>query len=491
MPVLPSYDSSNNINTTLGPERDQAAQPFKDNAQVLGTLQDITQKLSDAHDAMQETSAKASYENTSAKIQAAQAADNGIQLDKNGNPSFVNNSGTYLVQMEDAKNNALNGIDNQELAGQLRAEMEHNNYLTGIKINSDFTMKQLNFNKSQVPLVLTADQNKILNAKTEAEKQQAILHSQTFLNNQVQNNVLTPEEAHKALGDAQETSVKFQVYNDPARQEEDSTLLKELKDPNGKYSYLKPETRLKMIEEDQKRIFQNNQTYKREDDAGKNDRFQGIFQKANEGTLSLQDLDVEEQASKDGVQGALKQKDILDIREGIQKRIKTDLEAIDKNSDDAEKYTKFVDDFVSDETDRQKGRELIVNAFKGGVVNPKEIAYLNQLKRETEGIQWDRQKQAMAGNNLIPFKNAIGAIGDFFTGTKNLTEQDHAMAIKQLLAKAADGGDPQQDSQQIIKDAVLKANPNILNLHPDGQLVIDDNGYLRIMNNKGEHKEAK
>jgi len=89
VPTLPQYDSGNNINTTLGPTRDQSSQPFKDNAQVLGTLQDITQKLSDAHDAMQETRKKTATETSLLTLEQ--------QAQNDPNPD---NAETYIKQAQ-------------------------------------------------------------------------------------------------------------------------------------------------------------------------------------------------------------------------------------------------------------------------------------------------------------------------------------------------------------------------------------------------------
>lgn len=132
MPTLPQYDSGNNINTTLGPTRDQSSQPFKDNAQVLGTLQDITQKLSDAHDAMQETRKKTATETSLLTLEQ--------QAQNDPNPD---NAETYIKQAQSISDKGAEGIDNQEVAQQVRADIQHTSFLTQIKIQDMFKGKQM------------------------------------------------------------------------------------------------------------------------------------------------------------------------------------------------------------------------------------------------------------------------------------------------------------------------------------------------------------
>lgn len=475
MPTFP-YNSQNKINANpVAPIRNEAGQAFQDEQKVIGTLQEITQKWSDANDVMQYTEAKAKHGLAVADIESRAAAD----------PNF-RNSDKYFKELNDAKENSVAGISNQQVASKASLELGYDTDIAALKIKGNFQKKQLDYNKVMVKTELdTAMKNKLSFEAGSAAYMQADSNIQTLLQRQVQSGVLSYDEADKMLKDSQETAVKYEVYNDNSTQEKDSTLLKELKKSNGKYSFLDPDTRLKMIEESQRRIFQNNQTFKREIELSKDNRFNDVFSKMNEGTFTLADLDREMAISED--QGGIPKKQLLEIRKGLEKEINSDLKAIVENDSKAADYQDFVDNFISDETDRQKGREAIVNAFKDGILSPKEATFLNKLKRETEGVQSIRSREEFMGNALIPFKNAINAVNDFFTGKKNFTESDKAMAIKKILNYSADGENPQEISQKVIKESIVKNNPNILNLNPEGQLVADENGNIKMMNNNGDH----
>jgi len=59
--------------------------------------------------------------------------------------------------------------------------------------------------------------------------------------------------------------VEYDIYNDPATQEDKSDVLRALKNTKDEtYSFLDSDTRLDMIKASQQRIFQNNQTFKRQ-----------------------------------------------------------------------------------------------------------------------------------------------------------------------------------------------------------------------------------
>jgi hypothetical protein len=470
MPQLPVYNSQRNIAANpVAPQQTGAEQPYIDQQKVLSTVADISSKWQQAQDVMQSTDAKAKYEVGVADIQSRAAAD----------PDF-NNADKYKAELAKLKETTIKGVSNGAVKNGLAMEFNHGNQIAEIKIGAGFQAKQMEYNKVQVATNLDALEQKKLSASTPAEAAHIEGEIKNLLEAQVASGVLTYAEADKALKDAQKTAVKYEIYADNSTKEEDSLLLKELKDPKGKYSYLDPNTRLSMIEESQRRIFQNNQTFKRESEASKNERFNNIFQKANEGTLTLNDLDVELQAAKDNVPGAMSQKEILNIRDGIMSRVKTDLEIVTDNDEKANQYLTFVDNFIDSESDRQKGREAIAAAYKDGVLSDKEASLLNSIKRETEDIQWNRET---ATNNMIPFKNAIRNVGDFFRGKKHSTDAEAAIAIKKLLAGVSGGEKIDAAVERVKNEYNIEKNPELLNVPESGAIYMDIEGNLKILKN--------
>lgn len=462
MPQLPGTEQRQQVNPTNQPLIPQGTsqQPFKDNALVLNTLGEAAQQWSDANDVMQYTDAKAKHQVAIAQIEQKASMD----------PNFKNTL-EYQKQIELANKTAVEGIDNQLVASKAASEFEASGGVALVKIGADFRKKQLDYNKVQVGNNLDLLLQNKLGATTPAEA----MHYETQMNQLLQENVnagtLAPHEADKMLKDAQETAVKYIVYADPSTTEESSGVMKELRDPHGKYSFLPPDTRLKLIEEDAHRIFQNNQMVKKENEASRDSRFNNVFTKANEGTLTLNDLDAEMAVPED--QGGIPKKQLLDIRKSLQSRIKSDLEVVTQNNDKAQQYVDMIDNFVSDEVDRQKGREAIVNAFKDGILSPKEATYLNSLKRETEDIQWSREKDNLSSNNLVPFKNAVYGVIDWFRGSGRHNEKDAALAIKKILSGAANNIPLDDVTQQVLKEDRVNTTPDIKSFPKSGQRMID------------------
>jgi hypothetical protein len=292
--------------------------------------------------------------------------------------------------------------------------------------------------------------------------------------------VISYEEAEKMTKGAQKLGVQYAIYADGATKESDSQVLKDLQDPPGKYAYLDADTRLDLIQDSQRRIFQNNQTMKREAETARDERFNSIFSKANQGTLTLHDIDAEMNVPEE--QGGIPQKQLLDIKEGIQRRVKSDLAVIVDSDEKAGNYLKFIDNFIDDETDRQKAREDLATAYKDMILSDKEAAYLNSLKRETEDIEFQRTN--------IPFKGAVKSIRNVLRGRKTATESDAALAIKQLINASSGGKDPIETSKQIIYQDAIKRNPNIMLIPEGGQMHIDADGNVKILFPDGHDEEG-
>ena len=92
------------------------------------------------------------------------------------------------------------------------------------------------------------------------------------------------------------------------------------------------------------------------------------------------------------------------------------------------------------------------------------------MLKETEDISWNRE---VMPKNIIPFKNAIRAVGDWFKGKQHHTDQEAAMAIKSLLNGAADGISPETLVPKILAEDRVKTQPDIKTFPAKGMLMID------------------
>ena len=275
-----------------------------------------------------------------------------------------------------------------------------------------------------------------------------------------------------------ENIVKYDIYNDPATQEKDSITLAELKSgKDGKYGFLNSSDRLALIQDSQRRIFQNNQTYKRENELSKDTRFNNIFDKQNQGTLTLQDIDNEFQTSEK--EGGIPKKQLLEIKKGIETRVKNALEVIIGNNDKAEEYLKFIDNFINDESDRQKGREYLAGAYGDKILSSQEASFLNKIKAEAGDIESNRALENAP--KWLGLVTAIKALREGIKGRKTHTDSEAAFAIKQLLNGMGQGKNSTELIKNILYQDAIKRNPALLNIPKDGQLHLDTDGSLKIV----------
>ena len=182
MPSLPQYDSQQNINITSATVRNQVDQPFKDQQQMLDTLSNVTQKLSNANDVMQETKAKVTVETALAQQEKAAQSD--------PNPENVE---THLKAIESITKDASKGIDNQEVAGRVNLELQQAGFLSGIKVQDLFIKKHMLANDLSLDaLATTASQNKA-NAVSPAAGQQVEDNFMQTISKNVNTGLITPQ----------------------------------------------------------------------------------------------------------------------------------------------------------------------------------------------------------------------------------------------------------------------------------------------------------
>lgn len=293
--------------------------------------------------------------------------------------------------------------------------------------------------------------------------------------NQVWNRQFSPavqEMNNRKLKDDLVSEIaKWNIYNDPSTQEEKSMVLANLKDTKGMYKDLTQSERIKLVKESQSRIFQNNQTLKRENEVSKDTRFNNIFDKMNNETLTLRDIDNEMTIPEEG--GGVPKKQLLDIKEGIQRKIESDLDLIINKNDKANNYLQFINTFIDDETDRQKAREYLAKAFKDNILSSQEASFLNKIKRETEDVEFNRTGMWL--------KSAINKIKEVFRGRKTSTDSDAALAIKQLINGVSKGKNPADVVKEIVYQSAIKKNPDLLNIPEGGELRMDAEGNIKIV----------
>lgn len=398
----------------------------------------------------------------------------------------------YKAKIDGIVSKNLQSISDPAIRQQAASKFNLSAYSTFSAINTDFRNKEIEIGQANYIASSFEASNKIANANTPEEAKMAEAMWEDNLQSAVSAGLYDPKEVanlriqhQKDIISAQKTKALYDIQADTATKEEDSAVLAELRKDDGKYSNFDQKTRLDLIQDAQRRIFQNNQTFKRDSEIARNERFDEIFTKSYNGNLTLSDIDEQMQIPEE--YGGIPRKQLIDIKEGIQKRVKSDLAVVVENSDKAAEYLRFIDNFINDENDRQKGREYLATAFKDQILSDKEASFLNSIKREAEDIEYGRKYQ----ESWNPFKGAIKYVGEQMRGRKTATEADAALAIKKLLAGLAEGKDPKVVQKQILTDDAIKRNPAVIGIPEEGMEFMDDSGAIKMVMPDGTWKSPK
>lgn len=260
---------------------------------------------------------------------------------------------------------------------------------------------------------------------------------------------------NKDVNTANINRAEYSVYNDQATKEEDSVVLAELKKgKDGIYNYLTPGQSIDLIKKDQQRIFQNNQTFKRDLDISQNVRHDSILDKISQGTLTLKDIDNELLITPEN--GGVPKKTLISYQRGIERGIENDLKSITSaktaqgkltpQAVKAKKYLELIDSFVDDKVDLWKAREKMAEAFSDSILNPKELKFLDNLKNDLQDIEWNRK------SGII--KSTIESTKQKLKIQSNPSDEEVALRIKQLLNGVNAGTDPKQMESQVVSEQI-------------------------------------
>jgi hypothetical protein len=453
MPQIPIFNSNRNIQANpVAPQQTGTEQPFIDQQKVIKTVGDITQKWSDAQDVMQYTDAKAKQGIATAEIQARASADQDF-----------NNAPKYQAELEKVKTETLKGISSGAVKQKASVEFDYDNQIAGIKIGAEFQGKQLKYNKVQVKNNLDILQQKKLQATTPSEKSHIDAEIQTLLNAQVASGVLSYDEADKELKDAQTTSVKYQIYADTSTKESDSSVLKELQSPNSDMSKeLDPKTRLSLIEDAQRRIFQNNQTYKREANIESEARTNKLIKDLSDRAVDLKRIDDEFDVPEEV--GGVNRETLRNFKKVvIEGNTDTLTRIIDEGDRAATSYYEAFDTILNQE-DRSRAKELIVKAMADKNLSFEEGALLDGVLKET--------------GKSNPLGIAVRNVWRGMLGYKR-SDKEAGLSLHELIQRARDGIDPIVASKQILTERAVIINPDLGKVTETPSLFMAGNGAIK------------
>lgn len=467
MPVFPTYDSKRNINATpASPILNEAAKPFQDNEKMITAATDIVQKWSDAHDVMQYTQKKAAGQVELAKIEAEASVSNDFSKE---------NVKSFQDRIAKVKQNMLVGIDNAAVANKLAMELDLDTQISSIKVASGFRKKEIDFGKLDLQSAVDGLVQKKLNSPAGSpEEAEYDTQMRELIQSYISRDIISYEEADKMLKAAQKTGVEYKVYSDDATQESESEILAELKKADGKFKFLDPDSRLAMIKKSQDRIYQNNQTMKRQIVEVQNTRTNSFIQDLMSYKVDLKRIDDEVAIPED--QGGIKREMLKTARAAVINPLRSSTgplaDLVNTNAKAADFY-RFIDKFIYAEEDVDRAREQLLKMYADGRITGPEGAYLDQIKRAALDIQ---QKDSTAANNL---GNAIRTAWRSFTSYRTPDPQASANAIHEILLGASKGQDPQKVADRVVQDDLFRRNPNVARV-PDEGIVQDIWGNFKV-----------
>jgi polyhydroxyalkanoate synthesis regulator phasin len=451
MPTFPTYESKQNVNANPAAPLMSGENPVvQAGANLVKTVGSIADKWSQANDVMQLTEAKSKFMIGSSKIESEALAD----------PDFKN-SKVYQDRLAELKASSLEGIDNKMVAGKAGLDFDADAQISGIKIDAQFKGKQLKYNQVMVQNNFDGLMSKRLAATTEAE----VAHYDNKMTELVAANIatgtLTYEEADKMMKDAQKTSVQYEIYADQATEEKDSAVLRDLQSKDGRYAHLNPKDKLKLIKESQDRIFQNNQTFKRQVKESAESRTNSLITDLSNQQVDLGRIDNEFAIPEE--LGGVNRETLRNFKKVVIQGNTDTLQRVATEGIASSYYEAF--DTILDQEDRSKAMELIVKAWADGNLSLEEGAYLDSVLKET--------------GKANPLGMAVRNVWRTVQGYKGSKEKDAGLSLHELIKRARNGIDPVIASKQILTEVAIKKNPALGLVTETPSLWLSDDGSLK------------
>lgn len=462
-PVIPQYTAQRNINANqAAPFRNEASQDFENQQKILGTLQQITQKWSDAHDVMQATEAKTKYDVRATDIQARAQADQNYR-----------NSGQYIKELEKAKTESLVGIDNQAVANQIRMDLDHDSAVTGIKIDRQFKAKQMDANKYNLQLSVQNDYNKLLTTNNPNERANIQLGIDKSLNANLASGVITQEEADKIKKGSEVNSIQNLMYIDPQR------AISQINE-----SDLSSEEKGKLIE-DAHSIDKKNKEFA---------EWQ-LQQTQTQSTIELSEA-LHNKTLTPAMVRDMQQKGIIDsetaaIFDSIALNKTYEIpETTSKAEPDY--FLRLIEDSMGDTKQINRVMKDAAQAYGDHKIGTNQYLYFIQSAKET----FDRQSRGIftPSKEQKGVNSAVEGIKSFFNNLKKSGKEDEKNmreGINKFFDRFKPGEDPNVIKSQIINEKVLEEHPDVSAFPSDGKIMIDKNGNKALVFPDGHIEEVK
>lgn len=477
MPVFPRYESKGQLTT-----QQPSVQAVQDNtgqvvaeagANIGNAISQNAVRWSNAVDTIQKTTAQANFKAGMLDIENRAAVD----------PDY-NNSDKYFKEIEKLRTDNLKGFASKTAETEAAIEFGYESKVGQAKIQNLYRKKMVDVGQMNALKLIDAElSNPTDNSKANIEK---------VINAQVEAGIFDHKTGYDLYNKSVKNLVEFDVANDNATEEHQSQVLAELKKgENGKYADVPGDVRLDLIKASQQRIFNNNQTYKRDIADSQNIRSNALIDKFAAGEATIRDIEAEESIPEES--GGIKREQLYTYKKAILSGIKGNLDRMLRektpNNDetrrarDVRKYLDLIDNFIDNKVDQWKAKEMLAQAYGDGIINDKEQKFLNDMKQNLKDIEFNRSTSIVA--------STIRGVKDFLNFQSNASDEDIARNIKTLVGEIAEGKDPNASARKVISQEIVKRIPDISTYPETGKIKRDANGNKIRVFPDGTYEEVE
>lgn len=476
MPDFPRYQSKGQLTTqqpSVQAAEDTSGEIISKVGEVGKVAQDATLRLSNAYDSMQKTQASLNFRKAVAEEQS--------KFLSIPNPTAEDLNKTNAA-IQKSKETNLRGFSSKTAETETAMNFDYQSQISSIQLNDYYQKKNLEKDylntQELIDLEISNPSNDtISNIKKITDGKKAIYGE---------------KEANKLYKDSVHTFGQFAVANDTADQEANSEVLAELKKGDkGKFSEIQPDDRLSLIKASQQRIFNNNQTYKRDVADSQNIRSNALIDKFAAGEATLKDIEAELAVPEES--GGIKRTQLLTYQRALTSGIKGDLDRMlrektpdkdpTKRAQSVKKYLDLIDNFIDNTSDQWKAKEMLAESFEDGIINSKEQQFLNGMKQNLKDIEFNRSTSLVA--------SSIKGLKKFFGAQSNASDEDIARNIKTLVGDVSGGVQPDAALRKIIQKEVALKIPNLSSFPKTGVLRRDANGNVIRIFPDGSYVDEK
>uniref|UniRef100_A0A6M3IR04 Uncharacterized protein n=1 Tax=viral metagenome TaxID=1070528 RepID=A0A6M3IR04_9ZZZZ len=459
MPNLPRYEQKTRPVKGVAITNQPAVQRvsgmgegFEGAQTIAATGSEVLRKWQAAQDTMDYTQAKADYETKIAQVKIGAKND-----------PDPDNSDAHISQVQELKKDFAAKFHNKELAQKALFELDKDISIASMEIGNEFRKKQLYQNKINLGSLvetLAAEKRATDNLAIQQEIQGKI---DGVLIANVANGTITQAEARNL----KTLQVRSDILSDSSVREAESDVLTKLRDSKDEeYSYLSQDERLDAIKDMQARIYQNNQSYKREIDYLHTDTAIGMAQSLVDSKLTSFD-----------VQAALKAGTI----DATTARVFT--AALEKGTVPTEKEPivaeEYLEVFDKNLKESIKAKDIIENATKEWQKgNLKDDEYAFFIQQAQKKLERERNDQPGWGKAMEAFKRGAMSILTFGLSEAPGMKMD---MIKKFLERGGEKN-PEEVSKEVILETQTKYHPSIDLLEETPNGVMAEDTDLDILN---------